>query len=214
MVRVKICGIANIRDAHGAIEFGTDALGFIFYPKSPRYVPPEKAKEMIQKLPREMIRVGVFVNQEIEKVKEIARFCDLTLIQLHGDESPQYCSEFPISCLIKAVSPQSEEDVQKIKDYPVGAILVDAYKPGCYGGTGKISDWRLARKVKEAHQLILAGGLNTENIREAIEAVRPQAVDINSGVEISPGKKDHKKMRKIIESVREAEHVLRQEDES
>ena len=201
MVRVKICGITNLSDALYAVESGTDGLGFIFYPKSARYVRPEKAKEIIQKLPWEMTRVGVFVNQEIEEVKEVAKFCDLTLIQLHGDESPRYCSQFPISSLIKAVSPRTEADILESRKYPVGAILVDAYEPGCYGGTGKISDWELATKIKKTHPLILSGGLNEENIREAIEAVRPHAVDINSGVEISPGKKDPAKIRRIMEIV-------------
>jgi phosphoribosylanthranilate isomerase len=205
MVRVKICGITNIADALSAAECGTDALGFIFYPKSPRYVPPEKAKEIIQKLPGEMTRVGVFVNQEIQEVKEVAKFCDLSLIQLHGDESPRYCSKLPGFSLIKAVSPRAESDILKSREYPVGAILVDAYEPGRYGGTGKISDWGLAIKVKETHLLILSGGLNAENIREAIETVRPYAVDINSGVEISPGKKDPDKIWRIMEVVREIE---------
>jgi phosphoribosylanthranilate isomerase len=205
MVRVKICGITNITDALSAAECGIDALGFIFYPKSPRYVPPEKAKEIIQKLPREMTRVGVFVNQEIQEVKEVAKFCDLSLIQLHGDESPLYCIQLSGFSLIKAVSPRTEADILKSRKYPVGAILVDAYEPGRYGGTGKISDWRLAIKVKETHPLILSGGLSAENIREAIEAVRPHAVDINSGIEISPGKKDPDKIRRIMEVVREIE---------
>jgi phosphoribosylanthranilate isomerase len=205
MINVKICGITNISDARVAVESGADALGFNFYPKSKRYVLAEKAREIIQKLPGEVTRVGVFVNQEIWEVKEIARFCDLNLIQLHGDESPQYCSQFPTSSLIKAVSPRTEKDIFKLKDYPVRAILVDAYEPGCFGGTGKISDWKLAIRIKETHPLILAGGLNAENIRQAIEAVRPHAVDINSGVEISPGRKDHDKMREIIGIVREIE---------
>jgi phosphoribosylanthranilate isomerase len=208
MVKVKICGITNISDANIAVECGADALGFIFCTKSQRYVVPERAKEIIEKLPRDIIRVGVFVNHEIQEVKEIAKFCGLNLIQLHGDESPDYCDQFPISSLIKAVSCQAEEDIQKLRNYPVRAILVDTCEPGCYGGTGKISDWSLAIKVKETHPLILAGGLNKENIREAIEMVRPQAVDINSGVEISPGKKDPSKIREIIKIVRQTDHII------
>jgi phosphoribosylanthranilate isomerase len=157
---------------------------------------------MIRKLPCELIRVGVFVNQEIREVKEIARFCNLSLIQLHGDESAQYCSQFLASSLIKAASPRTEEDTLPLRNYPVGAILVDASEPGSYGGTGKTSDWRLAIKVKERHPLILSGGLNADNIRDAIETVRPQAVDINSGVEISPGKKDPDKIKEIVDIIR------------
>jgi phosphoribosylanthranilate isomerase len=202
MIRVKICGITHIGDAYMAAESGADALGFIFYPKSQRYVAPAKAKEIIQKVPCEIITVGVFVNHEIQEVKEIAQFCSLNMIQLHGDESPEYCAQFPMSSLIKAVSCQTEKEIQELKNYPVAAILMDAREAGHYGGTGKNSYWRLAIKVKETHPLILAGGLNRENIREAIERVRPQAVDINSGVEISPGKKDPHKIREIMEIIR------------
>jgi len=202
MIRVKICGITNIGDAYWAAELGADALGFIFYPKSPRSITPERAKEIIQKLPGSKGKVGVFVNQEIQAVKEIVSFCGLRLIQLHGDESPQYCAQFPMSTLIKAFSHCAEEEVQRLENYPVKAILVDAHEPGRYGGTGKNSDWALALKVKKNHPLILAGGLNRENIKRAIETVRPCAVDINSGVETSPGKKDPYKIREIIEIIR------------
>jgi phosphoribosylanthranilate isomerase len=210
VVKVKICGITNINDACSAAEYGVDALGFIFYPKSQRYVAPAKAKEMIQKLPSEIIRVGVFVNHEIQEVKEIAQFCGLNLIQLHGDESPEYCAQFPMSSLIKAVFCRTEEEIRDLKNYPVAAILMDARDAGHYGGTGRKSDWRLAIKVKETHPLILAGGLNRENIREAIERVRPHAVDINSGVEILPGKKDPNKIREIMKIVRETDAPLSQ----
>ena len=205
MVKVKICGITNISDAYSAAECGVDALGFIFYPKSQRYVAPAKAKEMIQKLPSEIVRVGVFVNHEIHEVKEIAQFCGLNLIQLHGDESPEYCGQFPMSSLIKAVSCQTEEEIRELRNYPVAAILVDARDKGNYGGTGKNSDWRLAIKVKEMHPLILAGGLNRENIKEAIERVRPQVVDLNTGVEIYPGKKDPNKISEIMKIVHETD---------
>jgi phosphoribosylanthranilate isomerase len=203
MVEIKICGITNVSDARMAAECGADALGFIFYPKSQRYVVPAKAKEIIQKLPSEIIKVGVFINHEIQEVREIAQFCGLNLIQLHGDESPEYCAQFPLSSLIKAVSCQTGREIRELRNYPVGAILMDGRDPKQYGGTGKKSDWRLAIKVKETHPLILAGGLNKENIRKAIETVRPQAVDVNSGVEISPGKKDPRKITEIVRIVRE-----------
>jgi len=210
MTSVKICGITNIHDARSAVECGADALGFIFYPKSKRHISPVKAREMIRKLPCEVIRVGVFVNQEIEEVKEIAAFCGLSLIQLHGDESVQYCGQFPASSLIKAVRPRTGKDMVGCKDYPVAIILIDAYAPGRYGGTGRVSDWSLAARIKKTRPLILAGGLRADNIREAIEVVRPHAVDINSGVEISPGKKDPRKMREIIEIVRKAGPTVEQ----
>jgi len=182
---------------------GADALGFIFYRKTPRYVTPEVAKDIIKKLPSHICKTGVFVNHEAEEIKEIVEFCGLDLIQLHGDESPQYCRQFARSKLIKALSPRSESDLEKITDYPVRAILIDASHPALYGGTGEKSDWELAVKVKNTHALILSGGLNLNNIRQAIEIVSPDAVDINSGVEFSPGKKDPEKVRKIIEVVRQ-----------
>ncbi|MGO8987405.1 MAG: phosphoribosylanthranilate isomerase [bacterium] len=208
MVEIKICGITNISDALIAAECGADAVGFIFYPQSQRYVAPAKAKEIIQKLPCEISKVGVFVNHEIEEVKEIVQFCGLDLIQLHGDEPPEYCAQFPMSSLIKAVSCRTRKEIQELKNYPAGAVLMDGRDPGHFGGTGKISDWRLAIRVKETHPLILAGGLNKENIRKAIETVKPQAVDINSGVEISPGKKDPRKVTEIIRMVRAINQII------
>ena len=204
MIEIKICGITNIDDALAVHENGADALGFIFYPKSPRYVSPEKAKEIIENLPREITRVGVFVNHRADEIKEIVEFCSLNLVQLHGNESPDFCRQFPVSILIKAFSPRTESELQTLKDYPVRAILLDTYDPGLYGGTGKTSNWELASKIKELHPLILSGGLNIDNIIEAIETVHPDAVDINSGVESSQGKKDHDKIRKIIEIARQS----------
>ena len=202
MIGVKVCGITNIGDAYWAAEFGADALGFIFYPKSQRYIAPEKAKEILQKIPGAIGRIGVFVNQEIQAVKEIVSFCGIRLIQLHGDESPQYCAQFPKSTLIKTVSHCSEAGIHQLEHYAVKAILVDSHEPGGYGGTGKMSDWGLALKVKKTHPLILAGGLDRENIKRAVETVGPHAVDINSGVETWPGKKDPQKIREIMEIIR------------
>jgi phosphoribosylanthranilate isomerase len=202
MTEIKVCGITNLEDASFAAECGADALGFIFYSRSPRYVAPERAKKIIEELPDRIAKVGVFVNQELQEVKKTVAFCDLDLVQLHGDESPGYCRQFPSSLLIKAFSSRRASDLRGLRNLPVRAIVVDTYDPLRYGGTGKRSDWRLAVKVKEMHSLILAGGLNTGNIREAIDIVAPHAVDINSGVESSPGRKDHEKVRAIIEIVR------------
>jgi len=202
MPEIKICGITNLEDASYAAECGADALGFNFYGGSPRYVSPERTKEIIEKIPDGITTVGVFVNHDALEVKKTVEFCSLDLVQLHGDESPEYCRQFPSSLLIKAFFPRDEDDLQKVSGYPVRAILVDAYDPSRYGGTGKRSDWRLAARVKETHPLIIAGGLNRDNIREAIEIVSPHAVDVNSGVESSPGRKDPQKVRTIIEVVR------------
>ena len=202
MTEIKICGITNLDDASFAAECGVDALGFNFYSKSPRYVAPERANEIIERIPERITKVGVFVNQDALEVKKIVGFCGLNLIQLHGDESSEYCYQFPRSLLIKALSPRREADLRKLRTYPVRAILVDAYDPLRYGGTGKRSDWGIAVKVKKTHLLIIAGGLHADNIREAIEVVSPHAVDINSGVESSPGRKDPEKVKKIVEIVR------------
>ncbi len=201
VMEIKICGITNQEDAVNACTYGVDALGFIFCEKSPRYVTPEAARQIIEDLPGGITTVGVFVNQDVQAVIDIYKFCLLDLIQLHGDETPAYCRQLPEAVLIKAVTPRGEEDLNVIKEYAVKAVLIDARAPGLYGGTGQTSDWKLAVKLKEMHRLILSGGLNAKNIMEAINTVSPDAVDVNSGVEISPGKKDREKMKRIIELV-------------
>jgi phosphoribosylanthranilate isomerase len=209
-MEIKICGITNPDDAVNASTYGADALGFIFYKKSPRYVTPETAKHIIERLPRDTAVVGVFVNHDIQAVKEIYVFCGLDLIQLHGDESREYCRQFSKSILIKAFSPRSEEDMNIIKNYPVKAVLIDARDSGLYGGTGKKSNWELAAILKDKYPLILSGGLTSDNILDAIKTVSPYAVDVNSGVEVSPGKKDPEKVKNIIEivhAVKKKSHV-------
>jgi len=204
---IKICGITNTEDAAFAAACGADAIGFIFYPKSPRYVAPEIVKGIIKDLPDDIAdtitKVGVFVNHDIQEVKKTVKLCGLDMVQLHGDESPEYCCHFPSSLVIKALAPRTVDDLAQLREYPVRAILVDAYDPVRHGGTGGKSDWDLAVKVKETHPIILAGGLSIANIQEAIERVAPHAVDISSGAEISPGKKDHQKIKAIIELVRQ-----------
>ena len=207
-MEIKICGITNMEDATFVAKCGADAIGFIFYPKSPRYSEPERVKKIIEKIPKEIAKVGVFVNHDAAEVKETIDFCGLDLVQLHGDESPAYCGQFPQSQVIKTLAPRTEDDLGNVREYPVKAILVDAHDPVRYGGTGEQSDWILAAKVKETHPLILAGGLTLDNIQEAVETVSPHAVDINSGTERSPGKKDHQKVKEIIDLV----HQLGGED--
>ena len=201
-MEIKICGITNLEDALFVSSCGADAIGFIFYPKTPRYVAPETLRNIIKNLSGDIVKVGVFVNEDAGKINEIVRYCGLDMIQLHGDESPEYCRQFPHTALIKASSPQSEKDLNILRDYPVSAILIDTRDSERYGGTGKTSDWNLAVKAKDMHPLILSGGLNPDNILEAIETVSPHAVDVNSGVEDSPGKKNHEKVKNIIELVR------------
>ena len=203
-MEIKICGITNIEDALAASKCGVDALGFIFFPKSPRYVSPETAKAIIAELPAEIVKVGVFVNHNAGEVTEIRDFCGLDLIQLHGDETPDYCRGFPPEVLIKAVSPRCAADLSPLGAYRVRAFLADFRDGMRYGGTGRPADWNLAAEIAKSRPLILAGGLSAETASRAVAAVAPGAVDINSGIEISPGKKDPEKLKNIVRIVRRA----------
>jgi len=202
MVQIKICGITNIEDAVAAALAGADALGFVFHPASPRYVTPGRAREIIAVLPPAVCTVGVFVNLAAVEVLQIAELCGLDFIQLHGSETREYCRSFPRERLIKALSFRSEDEFAIMADYPVRAFLVDAHDPVRFGGTGRTCDWNVAHKAAARHPLVLAGGLGTKNILAALEAVRPLAVDLSSGVESAPGKKDHEKIRSVISAVK------------
>lgn len=203
MTQVKICGITRIEDALFAAACGADAVGFIFHPASPRYIEPERAKEIITALPRGIATVGVFVNREAGEVVRTVEECGLDLIQLHGDESPEYCRRFAPERVIKAVFLRTPEELRMLDDYDVQAFLADFREADRYGGTGKRADWTLAATLGKRHPLILAGGLCIENIGGALADVAPGAVDINSGIEKAPGVKDHDRMRRIIGMIRE-----------
>jgi len=191
MFRFKICGITSYEDAMLAINAGAYAIGFIFAEKSPRKISPEKAKDIISSIPPFVQTVGVFVNEDSERVKEIIGFCGLDLVQFHGNESPEICKRFmPRS--IKAIRIKDRSSLEIIQKYKgcVKAILLDTYRKGKAGGTGEIFDWDLAIESKKFDiPIILSGGIGPENIRDAISIVRPFAIDVNSKVEISPGKK-------------------------
>ncbi|HOT47529.1 MAG TPA: phosphoribosylanthranilate isomerase [Syntrophales bacterium] len=202
MIQIKICGITNIGDGLAAAEAGADALGFVFHPASPRCVTPAQVKAIIDALPPTVCTVGVFVNLPPDEVLQIADLCGLDFIQLHGSETPEYCRRLPRERLIKAVSFRNEADFAATADYPVRAFLVDARDPVRFGGTGKTCDWNLARRFAARHPLILAGGLNADNVGAALEAVQPLAVDLSSGVEAAPGEKDHDKVRAVVTAVR------------
>ncbi len=202
MVQIKICGITNVEDALAAAEAGADALGFVFHPASPRCVTPAQAQAIIGSLPASVCTAGVFVNLPAAEVLRIAEMCGLDFIQLHGSESREYCLALPRERLIKALSFRNEEEFAVAADYPVRAFLVDAHDPVRFGGTGKTCDWNLARKAADRYPLILAGGLRAGNIAAALDTVRPLAVDVSSGVESSPGKKDHEELRSLIAAVR------------
>lgn len=201
---IKICGITNLEDALAAVEAGADALGFNFYRRSPRYIAPEDARRIVGELPATLMSVGVFVNEsEPEQVERIMDAANLTAVQLHGDETPEYCSALSGRFVIKALRASSTFEPQVVKDYETDAILLDAYAKDTRGGTGRVVDWDIARRVRElVPQLFLAGGLSVENISEAIAAVEPYAVDACSQLESAPGKKDHERVRAFIAAAR------------
>ncbi|HVF90238.1 MAG TPA: phosphoribosylanthranilate isomerase [Blastocatellia bacterium] len=209
-VRVKVCGVRSLPEARAAIDAGADAIGFNFWRESPRYIEPAEAHAVIASLPPFVSRVGVFVNEEADHIEGIATSVGLDAIQLHGDETRDFCRRLRLIdklkgvAFIKAVRVETEADVEGIWAYPVGAILLDSKKRGAYGGTGERFDWRLAVRAAEFAPIILAGGLKVENVREAIGSVRPFAVDVCSGVESSPGVKDFGRMRAFIAEVEKA----------
>lgn len=201
MVKVKICGITSLDDALAAVDAGADALGFVFYERSPRNLNPMQASAIIAKLPPFVQTVGLFVNEEAERVNWTADFCGLDLVQLHGDEEPEYCRDVRRR-VIKAFRVQDMESITPLRTYPVAGYLLDAWCPDCYGGTGKTFNWEVAAAAREFGPVILAGGLTPDNVRGAAEQVRPYAVDVSSGVESAPGKKDAEKVREFIRNAK------------
>lgn len=205
--RIKVCGMTDMAEANGVVAAGIDALGFIFVEASPRNIVPEKAREIIASLPPFVDAVGVFVDQELDEVNDIAKYCGLTMVQLHGSESPQYC-EGVHARVVKTFSIRPDTEVSETNPFydpylkPVSAVLLDTFHEKVAGGTGQTFDWDLIHKCRPAAPLILAGGLGPENIDAAIRQVRPFAVDVNSGVEISPGVKDIGAVERLVEAVR------------
>ena len=202
MVRVKICGITNVRDARLAARLGADALGFNFYERSARYVRPERAKAIIAALPPFVTTVGVFVDEEPERVMEIAAMCELDAVQLHGAEPPRAVHAIRGVRRIKALRVRDERDIELCRRYRVEAYLLDAFVPGEMGGTGHTFNWHLAREANEFGPIILAGGLTPDNVAEAISVARPYAVDVASGVESEPAKKDKDLMEAFIRAAK------------
>jgi phosphoribosylanthranilate isomerase len=203
-VRIKICGITNGGDALAAAQLGADALGFIFA-SSPRQVSAEKVREIIDRLPPMIQTVGVFVDEDHESVSAAANFCRLNLLQFHGSESVEYCASFDRK-VIKAMRVGGSEDLRGLSEYSkvVDALLLDTLVPDQYGGTGITFDWNVALEAKKYGRIILAGGLNPENVTDAVKMVKPYAVDASSGLELSPGIKDHGKIAEFIEKVHQA----------
>jgi phosphoribosylanthranilate isomerase len=203
-IKVKICGITNIDDAVAAVDFGADALGFVFFKKSPRYISHVDAAAIINKLPSFTTTIGVFVNEKPEQVEKIIDLTHIDAVQLHGNEPPEMCD---ISRrVIKAIRVKSLESLDPLINYKdkVSAFMLDTFTPDILGGTGQIFNWDIAVYAKQFGRIILAGGLTPDNVAAAIRRVRPYGVDVSSGVESKKGKKDHKKMKSFIERAKGA----------
>ena len=197
MVRVKICGNTNLDDTMAAVQAGADAVGFVFYAKSPRAIEPKSAAEIISRLPPFVVPVGVFVNEDLGVVRRIMEECHIPLAQLHGEESPEYCVELARP-VIKAIRVRDRRDLERMTSYQVAGFVLDAFVEGVPGGTGVTIDWDLAGEAQVVGPIILAGGLTPDNVLEAVRQARPYGVDVSSGVESSPGRKDPAKVRAFI----------------
>ena len=199
MIRVKVCGITNVRDALAAADLGASAVGLVFWPSSPRCIDVATARSIVRALPPFVAAVGVFVNQE--DPRRIAERAGLHVIQLHGDETPRSYRDWAIP-VIKAVAVRDRLAIDAAQSVPAGAtVLLDAHDPEKRGGTGHRVDWTIASEIASRRNVILSGGLNPGNVAEAIAVVKPSAIDVSSGVELAPGRKDHAKMRELFESI-------------
>jgi phosphoribosylanthranilate isomerase len=204
LVKIKICGITNLEDAVAAIVLGADALGFVFYKKSPRYIAPQKASKIIRVLPKNIIKMGVFVDAQAKTIKRIAKLCHLDMLQFHGNESPEFCRRFKDYRIIKALRVKDSIDSQNMLRYRPFAYLFDTFIKSKPGGTGKKFDWQRLKKIKNKirRPIFLSGGLTAKNVKRAIKYLHPDWVDVSSSIEIRPGKKDHRKIRKFIAAVK------------
>ena len=209
MTFVKICGITNLSDALAAVQFGVDALGFNFYKPSPRYISPDDARQIISQLPKDVLPVGVFVNETTEQLEAIAKKSGVRALQLHGDESPEDCALLKTWYRIKALHVDEKFAERSVLDYDVDAIMLDARTKKLRGGTGHVIDWSVAQKVNTLNvKLFLAGGLSPENVSQAVTTVGPYAVDACSSLERRPGEKDHARMELFLKAVRKRSDKL------
>jgi phosphoribosylanthranilate isomerase len=207
MTLVKICGITNLEDALAAVDAGADMLGFNFYSRSPRYIEPSAARLIIDQLPEVVVSAGVFLNHAAEEIERIVSTTGVRVLQLHGDESPQYCENLRLNgCQVMKVFNSGKSFApDRIRKYEVQLIMVDAAAGSVRGGTGQLSDWSQARQARELFpRVFLAGGLSPENVGAAINEVAPFGVDACSSLELTPGKKDHARVRDFVAAVRAA----------
>ncbi len=201
MTRVKICGIKNLNDAIYAADYGADAVGFVFA-KSKRRISKEKARSIVRKLPPFITTVGLFVDETVENMEAVCRFCGLDAVQLHGNESPGALNKLKDFKTIKAFRIQNEKDIGPIKKYKPSAILLDGYSENKMGGTGTTFNWKIVKKLKTSIPIIVAGGLTYLNVSQAIKVVKPYGVDVSSGVESKPGEKDKGLIKKFIDAAK------------
>jgi phosphoribosylanthranilate isomerase len=202
MVRIKICGITSLEDALTAVDAGADALGFVFYAASPRNITPEHAADIIHLLPPFIQTVGLFVNETADNVNALADRCGLDVVQLHGEETPEYCGSIRRR-VIKAFRIKDLRDLDALPSFNVSGYLLDAWSPVAHGGTGQTFSWEIAAEaVTRGYRIILAGGLSPDNVAECIRKATPYGVDVSSGVEMSPGRKDAHKLRSFIQEAR------------
>jgi phosphoribosylanthranilate isomerase len=199
MIPAKICGITRVEDALLAAELGAAAIGFVFYPKSPRYIDASAAGRISAQLPSHLARVGVFVNSDLEFLLFTAKSAQLTHLQLHGEESASLCEHTPLP-VIKTV--RNAIELEKYVNAPVAAFLIDSKTPNQFGGTGQLADWNFCQHVRKHASMILAGGLSAQNIAAAIELTSPDTVDLSSSIESSPGVKDHQKLREFFAALK------------
>jgi phosphoribosylanthranilate isomerase len=201
ITKVKICGITNYEDARAALELGADIIGFNFYPQSPRYVVPEEAAAIIRRLPAFIDVSGVFVNSSLDEIRAIATECQLDWVQLHGDESTEFCRWLAYDSVktMKALRVKDASDLQQVDNFSTDAVLLDAYDPTRYGGTGLTFDWNIIGHIGK--RIFLAGGINPQNAAKAVE-LGVYGIDVCSGVESTPGRKDHKKMKTLFDNIR------------
>jgi len=201
IVKVKICGLTNYDDAMAAVDMGADLLGFNFYSKSPRFVPLQKARKIINKLPGFIDVAGVFVNAPLKHIRDTIDCCLLNWVQLHGDEPPEFCREFLSLDVktMKAIRVKEQTDIERTNDYSTDAILLDAFDPKKYGGTGLTFDWNIIGHIRK--RVFLAGGINPDNAVAAVK-LGVYGIDVCSGIESEPGKKDHKKMKELFHNIR------------